>query len=68
MIVAGVGIAAFLASCAAARGGFFSTADPGDVGRYHDFVRNMQDGQLPYRDFYMEYPPGAIAPSSRRCC
>lgn len=56
----GLGIVAFLASCAAARGGFFSTADPGDVGRYHDFVRNMQDGQLPYRDFYMEYPPGAI--------
>ena len=56
----GLGIVAFLASCAAARGGFFSTADPGDVGRYHDFVRDMQDGQLPYRDFYMEYPPGAI--------
>jgi len=60
-LVVGLGILAFLASCAAARGGFFSTADPGDVGRYHDFVRNMQDGQLPYRDFYMEYPPGSIA-------
>ena len=59
-IVVGLGIAAFLVSCAAARGGFFSTADPGDVGRYHDFVRDMRDGRLPYRDFYMEYPPGAI--------
>src|SRR5262249_42638076 len=54
--------AAFLGSCAIARGGFFSSADPGDVGRYHDFVLAMQNGQLPYRDFYFEYPPGAIAP------
>jgi hypothetical protein len=61
-VAAGAGIAAFLASCAAARGGFFSSADPGDVVRYHEFVRSMQDGQLPYRDFYMEYPPGAIGP------
>ena len=52
--------AAFLACCAAARGGFFSAVDPGDVGRYHDFAQLMQQGQLPYRDFYMEYPPGAI--------
>ena len=38
----------------------FSSADPGDVGRYHDFADLMPDGQLPYRDFYFEYPPGAI--------
>jgi uncharacterized membrane protein len=55
-----LGLAAFLVSCAVARGGFFSSVDPGDVGRYHDFARLMQKGQLPYRDFYMEYPPGAI--------
>jgi Glycosyltransferase family 87 len=61
-VAAGAGIAAFLVSCAAARGGFFSSVDPGDVVRYHEFARNMQDGQLPYRDFYMEYPPGAIGP------
>lgn len=53
-------VALFLLACAVARGGFFSSADPGDVGRYHDFVRDMQAGQLPYRDFYMEYPPGAV--------
>jgi hypothetical protein len=52
---------AFLVSCAIARGGFFSSADPGDVGRYHGFAALMQDGNLPYRDFYFEYPPGAIA-------
>lgn len=52
---------AFLVSCAVARGGFFSSADPGDVGRYHDFADLMRHGELPYRDFYFEYPPGAIA-------
>lgn len=53
---------AFLVSCAIARGGFFSSADPGDVGRYRDFANLMGDGKIPYRDFYFEYPPGAIAP------
>jgi uncharacterized membrane protein len=55
-----VAVGAFLVSCAVARGGFFSSVDPGDVGRYHDFANQMRDGRLPYRDFYMEYPPGAI--------
>jgi hypothetical protein len=52
--------AAFLVSCAAARGGFFSSADPGDVLRYHAFADLLRSHQLPYRDFYIEYPPGAI--------
>jgi hypothetical protein len=50
----------FLLSCAVARGGFFSSADPGDVSRYREFAERMLDGLLPYRHFYMEYPPGAI--------
>jgi hypothetical protein len=53
-------ILVFLLSAALARGGLFSSADPGDVGRYHDFAELLTDGQLPYRDFYMEYPPGAV--------
>ena len=52
--------ALFVLACALARGGFFSSADPGDVGRYHDFADLLLDGRLPYRDFYMEYPPGAV--------
>lgn len=55
-----VAAAAFLVSCAIARGGFFSSADPGDVLRYHEFADLLRQHQLPYRDFYMEYPPGAI--------
>lgn len=60
LTVALLALGAFLVACCVARGGFFSSVDPGDVGRYHDFARQMQDGRLPYRDFYMEYPPGAI--------
>ena len=58
--IVGGAVLVFLAACAAARGGFFSSADPGDVSRYHDFAQLMRGGSLPYRDFYMEYPPGAI--------
>ena len=54
-----VALLACLAASFVARGGLLSDADPGDVGRYHGFATLMLDGQLPYRDFYMEYPPGA---------
>lgn len=60
LLLAGVASLGFLLSCAVARGGFLSDADPGDVNRYHEFAERMLGGDLPYRDFYMEYPPGAI--------
>jgi len=59
-IAAAGAVLLFLLACAVARGGFLSSADPGDVGRYHEFADRMLDGGLPYRDFYMEYPPGAV--------
>ena len=54
-----VAVTLFLLAALVARGGLLSSADPGDVGRYHEFAERMLDGELPYRDFYMEYPPGA---------
>lgn len=50
---------AFVLSALVARGGLLSSADPGDLGRYREFAGRMLEGELPYRDFYMEYPPGA---------
>jgi hypothetical protein len=35
-------------------------AVPADVRLYESFGRKMADGQVPYRDFFVEYPPGAI--------
>jgi hypothetical protein len=49
----------FVLAALLARGGLLSSADPGDVTRYEEFSGRMLDGELPYRDFYMEYPPGA---------
>jgi hypothetical protein len=47
-------------SCAAAYGGLFSHAYPGDTSVYAGYGRALVDhGRVPYRDFYDEYPPGA---------
>ena len=51
----------FVVSCAVAYGGLFSHAYPGDVGTYAGYGRALVlHGRIPYRDFYVEYPPGAI--------
>ncbi len=39
---------------------FGSTLHPGDVQRYHLLAEQMLDGLVPYRDFFLEYPPGMI--------
>jgi hypothetical protein len=54
-----VAIPLLLLAALVARGGLLSSADPGDLGRYLEFSDQILDGELPYRDFYMEYPPGA---------
>jgi hypothetical protein len=52
----------FIAACAAAYGGLFSHAYPGDVGTYAGYGRALVlHGRIPYRDFYDEYPPGSVA-------
>jgi hypothetical protein len=32
-----------------------------DVGLYGEYARGLLDGRIPYRDFFVEYPPGAFA-------
>jgi hypothetical protein len=41
-------------------GGLLSSAWEGDVPHYGDFANLVFHGQIPYHDFYMEYPPGAL--------
>jgi hypothetical protein len=41
-------------------GGLLSAAWEGDVPHYGDFANRVFAGQIPYHDFYMEYPPGAL--------
>jgi Glycosyltransferase family 87 len=51
----------FVVACAAAYGGLFSHAYPGDTVTYAKYGRALvQDHRIPYRDFYDEYPPGSV--------
>ena len=39
-----------------------SRSNRGDIQVYFNYAHRTFDGQLPYRDFSLEYPPGALAP------
>ena len=51
----------YVAACAVPDGGLFREARFRDVHLYQGFAHAVFDGRLPYRDFFMEYPPGALA-------
>ncbi|MCL2149355.1 MAG: DUF2029 domain-containing protein [Dehalococcoidia bacterium] len=38
----------------------FQSIDNADVELYFNYASNIMSGQIPYRDFTMEYPPGAL--------
>jgi uncharacterized membrane protein len=42
-------------------GGLFRAARFRDVHLYGGFAHSILAGHVPYRDFFMEYPPGALA-------
>ena len=42
-------------------GGLFREREYRDVDLYGDYARALLDGQIPYRDVFVEYPPGAFA-------
>jgi uncharacterized membrane protein len=52
--------AVFAFFCVFSEGGLITTSPWGDVGHYEDFARKLLDGQLPYDDFSIEYPPLAM--------
>jgi hypothetical protein len=43
-----------------AEGGLATTRPWGDVGQYERYGRLVLDGSIPFHDFYLEYPPGAL--------
>jgi uncharacterized membrane protein len=51
----------YVAACAVPDGGLFRAARFRDVHLYQGFAEAIFDGRVPYRDFFMEYPPGALA-------
>jgi uncharacterized membrane protein len=50
----------FVLACAAIPGGLARGGHYGDVNLYAHDARLLLDGQVPYRDFTLEYPPGSI--------
>ena len=50
----------YLLSCSVSEGGLLSRRPWGDVGQYERYARLTLDGKIPYHDFYLEYPPGAL--------
>jgi uncharacterized membrane protein len=50
----------YVAACAVPDGGLFRAARFRDVHLYQRYTELLLHGHVPYRDFFMEYPPGAL--------
>lgn len=55
-----VGACAAVLAAAVPRGGLVSSEGFGDRHLYRAFAERILAGELPYRDFFVEYPPGAL--------
>ena len=58
---AAVAIPVYLAACAVPDGGLFRAARFRDLHIYQGYAEKLLHGALPYRDVFVEYPPGAFA-------
>ncbi len=52
--------AVFVLACTVIQGGLARARQYGDVRLYEHYGHEMMSGRIPYRDFFMEYPPGSI--------
>lgn len=50
----------YLLAAAFPPGGLFRERRFRDVGLYGDYADALLDGRIPYRDFFVEYPPGGF--------
>jgi len=51
----------YVAAAIVPQGGLARGREYRDVGLYGEYARALADGRVPYRDFFVEYPPGAFA-------
>jgi uncharacterized membrane protein len=58
---AALALPVFFAACAVPDGGLFRAARFRDVHVYQGYAESLLHGALPYRDVFVEYPPGAFA-------
>lgn len=54
------GVVLFLAACCLPNVGLLDRDILGDIPLYQEYGENVVDGAVPYRDFFVEYPPGAL--------
>ena len=59
-LVAAVGIALFVGVWAILHGAHYDDVVITDVGVYQEYGERITDGEVPYRDFDLEYPPAAL--------
>ena len=51
----------YVLAAAIPQGGLFRGREYRDVGLYGEYAQGLLDGRIPYRDVFVEYPPGAFA-------
>lgn len=59
-LVAAAGVALFTTAWLVLHTGFYDDATITDTGVYREYGDRTLDGEVPYRDFALEYPPGAL--------
>jgi hypothetical protein len=59
--IAVAGVAVLVASALSPPSHLFSLSNRGDIAHYFDYAQRTTEGQVPYRDFTLEYPPAALA-------
>ena len=58
---AGAAVVVHFLACLFSYGGLLSASRRGDTVHYREFATQIVDrGLVPYRDFYVEFPPGAL--------
>jgi hypothetical protein len=60
LVAVAVAVPLFVLGCAFTVGGLTKDEWHGDVPHYSTFGERVMDGEIPYHDFYMEFPPGAL--------
>jgi hypothetical protein len=60
VLVVAAALAVFLASWALLHVGFYDRDQIRDTPVYQGYGDRILDGEMPYRDFELEYPPGAL--------
>jgi hypothetical protein len=60
--IAAAGVVILLVSALPPPQRILSRRNSGDIAEYFRYAQHTFDGQMPYRDFSLEYPPGALAP------